>query len=48
MKILAEWQLIVKNETRYQSGFQNMVDLAGRISNQFLEDIGAIAMLQVV
>ena len=37
----------LKNETRYQSGFQNMVDLAGRISNLFLADLRQLVNLAI-
>jgi hypothetical protein len=45
LRRVQEW---IKSETLAGRGFQNMVDLAGRISNRFLGDIGAIARLQVV
>jgi len=33
-----------KNETRYQSGFQKLVALAGQFSNHFLTDLKRLAL----
>lgn len=47
MKILKRKNNAGKNETRYQSGFQNIVALAGQFSNQFVADLRRLALLAI-
>ena len=45
MKILKQHKNFEEKETRYQSGFQKLVDLAGQFSNQFLADLQRLSTL---
>jgi len=37
----------MKNETRYQSGFQKLVDLPVQFSNLFIHDLRRIASIMI-